>query len=159
MKQDRFLMGILAGIVLLVALALLLFFTRKESSTVYKEENTPEASAYNYVLALHQKDYERAYSYLADTSYKPARDVFRRIFISGELDISHNSIKVGIATIDGEGAYVDLTVLWSNSNLMSGFSRQQESAILKQQDGLWKITYFPYPYWYWDWNEDSLIKK
>ena len=79
MKQDRFLTGILVGIGLLVVVALVVFFTRKNSQT-YVPDDTPEGVVHNYVLAVLDKDYEKAYGYLAELKYKPTYEEFRRAF-------------------------------------------------------------------------------
>ena len=70
MKQDKFLTGILIGVGMLVLLALVLFFTRQDKRD-YLAEDAPEGVAHNYVLAVLNKDYEKAYGYLADLKYKP----------------------------------------------------------------------------------------
>jgi len=82
MKQDKFLTGILIGVGALVVLALVLFFTRQDKRD-YLAEDTPEGVAHNYVLAVLNKDYEKAYGYLADLKYKPTYDEFRQSFLNG----------------------------------------------------------------------------
>jgi hypothetical protein len=75
-KTDRFLLAIIAGIVVLVIIALTLAFTRTAQD--YVPETTPGAVAYNYVLAIKAYDDERAYSYLAPeiAGYPPSVDAF-----------------------------------------------------------------------------------
>ncbi len=65
MKQDRFLLGILIGIGVLIIAALVVFFIRKDSQT-YVPDDVPEGVVHNYVVAVLNKDYEKAYGYLAD---------------------------------------------------------------------------------------------
>jgi len=65
MKQDRFLLGILIFIGLLVIAALALFFIRQDSQ-VYVADDTPEGVTRNYALALQKQDFQRAYDYLAE---------------------------------------------------------------------------------------------
>lgn len=60
--SDRFLLLIVIGVLLLVALALVLVF--RTPPPAYLPEDTPEGVAHNYLLALRQADYERAYRYL-----------------------------------------------------------------------------------------------
>ncbi len=76
MKQDRFLTGILIGIGVLVLSALLVFFMRKDTQT-YISEDQPEGVVHNYILAILNKDYEKAYGYLADLDNKPSFEEFR----------------------------------------------------------------------------------
>ncbi|HET7142506.1 MAG TPA: hypothetical protein VFI68_00685, partial [Anaerolineales bacterium] len=61
MKQDRFLTGILIGIGVLILLALALFFARKDTKE-YKAGDSPDAAVFNYVLAVTNKDYKKAYT-------------------------------------------------------------------------------------------------
>jgi len=87
MKQDRFLMGILVGIGILMVLALIVFFTRKDTQT-YISEDAPEGVVHNYVVAVLNKDYEKAYSYLADLDHKPTYEEFRDSFLKGMVNPS-----------------------------------------------------------------------
>jgi hypothetical protein len=80
MKQDRFLIGILIGIVALVVISLGLFFLRKDSEN-YVEENAPENIVHNYVVAIHKGDFEKAYSYLSEGVNKPTYEVFRKALL------------------------------------------------------------------------------
>ena len=84
MKQDKFLTGILIGIGVLIVIALALFFTRKDTKQ-YTTEDTPEGVVYNYVLAVFNRDYEKAYTYLADLKNKPTYEEFRKSFFNGKL--------------------------------------------------------------------------
>ncbi|MEE8389746.1 MAG: hypothetical protein V3S14_02980 [Anaerolineae bacterium] len=62
-NTDKFLIGIVVGIVALVIAAFVVTLTRPEPT--YQPEDTPEGVAHNYLLALQKKDYERAYGYLS----------------------------------------------------------------------------------------------
>ena len=70
MKQDCFLTGILIGIGVLIVAALVVFFTRQSQPT-YSGQNTPDGVVHDYVLAILNKDYPKAYGYLADLDHKP----------------------------------------------------------------------------------------
>ncbi len=94
MKQDRFLVGILIGIAILIVAALVLFFTRQDTQT-YRPENTPEGVTYNYTLAVVNKDYEKAYSYLAELENKPSYEQFRQTFFSGGANTGDVGVEVG----------------------------------------------------------------
>jgi hypothetical protein len=60
--NDRFLFGMVIFIVLLLGTTFLIAYTRPQS--VYQPEDTPQGVVHNYLLALQNQDYERAYSYL-----------------------------------------------------------------------------------------------
>jgi hypothetical protein len=115
MKQDRFLTGILIGIGVLILLALTLFLTRQDKKQ-YLVENSPYAATYNYVLAVTNKDYKTAYSYLADKDNKPTYDQFRQSFFNGNVNTNNVGVNVGKAEEDGSDAFVDLTMVYSSSD-------------------------------------------
>jgi hypothetical protein len=102
MKQDRFLTGILIGIGVLVVVALVVFFTRQDTHNLHVSDDTPEGVVHNYVLAVLNKDYEKAYGYLADLEYKPTYEEFRRSFLNGYVRPDDSSaVDVGESEIDG----------------------------------------------------------
>ena len=127
MKKDRFLIGILIGLGGLVVLALILFFTRPDYQ-VYREESTPDAVVHNYVLAVINKDYGRAYSYLADLQHKPTYDDFRQAFLNGMVNPGNTGADIGQASISGDQASVTLTVYY-------GFNDPIKSATAAKADG------------------------
>ncbi|MFH2103578.1 MAG: hypothetical protein ABIJ39_09535 [Chloroflexota bacterium] len=153
MKQDRFLIGILVFIGLLVITALVLFFVRQDIPQ-YGPEDTPEGIVRNYALAVYQRDFTRAYGYLAELDDKPTYDSFVQAFLSNQLDTSNNALQVGeTQTLGGEEAWVTVTVLYGSSGPFSDRWSSSETARLVLQNGAWKITYLPYPYWGWDWYQ------
>src|ERR1700690_3007338 len=96
MKQDRFLIGILIGIGVLIVVALAIFFTRQNKQT-YVSDSAPEGVVHNYVLALLNKDYGKAYGYLADLDNKPTFDQFHHAFATGQLNPSDAGVEIGTA--------------------------------------------------------------
>src|SRR6185369_17425936 len=112
MKQDRFLTGILVGIAVLVVIALAVFFTRKNNQS-YISENNPEGVVHNYVLAVLNKDYKKAYGYLADLDNKPTFDEFRNPFVTGGLNPGNSALDVGKSEITGDDAYVEVAVIYN----------------------------------------------
>ena len=155
MKHDRFLLGILVFIALLVAAALTLFFTRQDMQT-YGAEDTPEGVIRNYVLALQNRDFERAYGYLADKDNKPTLDAFRQAFLNRQLDISNAAIQIGSVELTGsDQAMVEVTIVYASSDPFSTGWSSNEPALLVEQDGAWRISSMPYPYWGWDWYQPT----
>ncbi len=153
MKQDRFLLGILIFIGLLIVAALTLFFVRQDTQT-YGAEDTPEGVIRNYALALQNRDFQRAYGYLAEKENKPTFDYFRQAFLSRQLDVSGTALQVGaVEYMDNGEALVTVTVLYASTGPFSEGWNSTETATLTLQDGVWKITYMPYPYWGWDWYQ------
>jgi len=151
MKQDRFLTGILIGIAVLIVAALVVFFTRGSKQT-YGPEDIPEGVVHNYVLAVLNKDYQKAYGYLADLENKPSYDAFHRSFATGSLNPSNAGVKIGHANVTGEDATVDLSTLNSPSDPFSSGYNNSGSAQLVRQNGAWKIWSMPtYNLWDYSW--------
>lgn len=154
MKQDRFLLGILAGIAILVLVALVVFFVRPDRLE-YVDDSTPEGVVRNYIVALHLKDYEKAYTYLAEAEYKPTLDEFSQAFLLNYVTPSSAGVEVLEAQVSGEKASVQVSLLHNPSDPFSGGYRSSDYASLERQDGQWKIKQAPYPYWYYDWYQET----
>jgi hypothetical protein len=152
MKQDRFLVGILIFIGVLIVVALALFFIRQDNQ-VYVADDTPDNIVRNYVLALQKQDFQRAYTYLADNDGKPTYDAFRRAFLTNQLNVSTNALQVGsVQYISSNEATVGLTILYESFGPFAQSSSSSDTSTLLQQGGAWKISYMPYPYWSFDWQ-------
>ena len=154
MKQDRFLTGILIGIGVLIAAALVVFFTRQQQVS-YELEGTPAGVVHNYVLAILNKDYEKAYGYLADLNQKPSYDTFRQAFAIGRLDPGQSGTKIGAAEITGDSATVDVTMVNAAGGdpFSSGFNDLGRAQLLSQ-NGAWKISSMPaYNLWDFSWYQ------
>lgn len=155
MKQDKFLIGILAGIGLLVLVSLGLFFAR-QGEQVYLAEDTPEGVVHNYVLALQEEDFSRAYGYLAEDKDKPSIAEFRQAFSFGRMDTKDLGVQIRGTEIleDEENAFVDLVIIQSANGLFSEVYRREEAGHLVLQSGEWKITRMPYDFWDFSWYEN-----
>lgn len=155
MKQDRFLLGIFIGIGVLVILALALFFIRKDDTPVYKADNTPEGIVHNYVVAIFERDYEKAYGYLAEKRDKPTLEQFREPFLQNYINPDDTGVDVGEAELSGNRAYVTVYIQYGSTDPFSSGYRNEERAVLVKQNGLWKIEQMPGNFWYWDWYQPT----
>jgi hypothetical protein len=153
MKTDRFLLAILAGIALLAILALVLYFTR-QSNLEYDPASTPDAVVKNYTLALYKADYQKAYTYLANSQQRPDYSAFRTMFANKELRLDNTSLRVGAVRIDGNQASVDITILHTGQDLFGGSNQEVGTAELVLQGSEWKITNLPYPFMNWGWIKE-----
>jgi hypothetical protein len=152
MKQDRFLTGILIGIGVLVIAALVLFFTRQDVQE-YRTDDAPDAIVFNYVLAVLDKDYEKAYGYLADLDDKPSYDEFRKSFVNGMVSPDGVGVDVGSAELHGEEANVELNVVYAASDPFGSGYSNSEQALLVRQDDAWKLSSMPYNFWDYNWYQ------
>lgn len=157
MKKDRFLLGILVFIVVLVVAALALYFSGS-SDQDYVAEDSPEAIVHNYALALTNGDYVKAYGYLADGKDKPTAAEFSRFF--SQFDPMQNAgLRIGTTDLIDDEAVVRTTVVWGSSGPFDGGYNSEESALLVLQEGAWKIRQMPYPFWEYGWLNEFVPKK
>ncbi|HLB64232.1 MAG TPA: hypothetical protein VJJ46_05280, partial [Anaerolineales bacterium] len=109
LRQDRFLLGILVGLAVLAAAAVVAVVVRSPQAA-YVDDLTPAGVVHNYVLALQRGETERAYGHLADRTGRPSRSEFRASYAVTSAPTSRASLQIGEATIDGGEAFVDLRV-------------------------------------------------
>lgn len=155
MKQDRFLIGILIGIGLLVVVALAVFFTRQDTQT-YVSDDTPEGVVHNYVVAVLNKDYEKAYGYLADLENKPTYEQFRDAFVTGVVNPNNSAVDIGGSEVTGDNASVEVALIYNPSDPFSTGYRDVQRALLVNQGGAWKISSMPsYYFWEYSWYTEQ----
>jgi len=154
LKLDRFLIGILIGIGVLVIAALALFFLRRGEAQ-YTAETTPQGNIQNYILSLQKKDFEKAYSYLAEAEGKPEFGRFRESFISNYDSYNRAGLTFGTSSETGDTAFVTVIIQQSYGGPFNELSRNHETVDLVKQNGVWKIKRFPYPFWGYDWYENA----
>jgi hypothetical protein len=155
MKQDKFLIGIIVGILVLVVLAVVFFFVR-QSSQGYVTGNEPQDIVHNYAYALQEKDYERAYGYLAEGEDKPSWSEFQAALSPDWVHSSGMGVRILEQHIvekadDEDEAVVDVVILQGGGGPFDGGYRSNDSARLLKQNGEWKLIAMPYPYWEWGW--------
>jgi hypothetical protein len=150
MKEDRFLMGILIGITLLIVASLSVFFMRRDTQT-YLLEDSPEAVVHNYIFALGQEDYESAFTYLAEEKNKPTYTEFLRDVINTRGD----DVRIGEVDISGDTASVQLVFTNASGRVFFDYYEYEESALAVLQSGEWKILSMGGHYWYWNWYAEK----
>jgi len=152
MKQDRFLIGILVGIGVLVVVALTLFFTRRDQQE-YVADDSPEGVVHNYALAVFRDDYERAYSYLAEAENKPTYNEFRQAFFNRFVNPDNAGLEIGETEVAGDEAFVTVFLIYNPSDPFSSSYRNTETARLELQGGEWKLLQMPFNFWSYDWYQ------
>jgi len=157
MKQDRFLIGILIFIGVLVVAAVVLFLVRNEKPA-YGREDTPEGVIYNYAVSLQLHDYQRAYGYLAEKANRPRYDAFYQAFLTGQLDTSTSALQIGnVQMMSSDEAWVSITIQNAGSGPLDNGYSSTDKGTLEKQNGAWKITYLPNPYWGFDWYQPTPV--
>jgi hypothetical protein len=150
MKQDRFLTGILIGIAVLVVIALAVFFLRQNSQS-YVSEESPEGVVHNYVLAVLNDNYEKAYGYLADLDNKPTYEQFRDAFLTGVVNPNNSAVDIGNSEITDESASVEVALIYNPSDPFSTGYRDVQRALAVKEGVAWKLSSMPC-YYFWDCN-------
>ena len=155
MKQDKFLIGILIGIGALILLALVLFFTRQDGQRKYTVDTSPDGVVHNYVLAILNKDYQKAYGYLADQNHKPTYEEFRQSFFNGMVNPADVGLEVGSVEINEDEAVVTLSLYYSSTDPFSSRYTNEDRALLVQQAGVWKLNSMPSNFWDYNWYQEQ----
>jgi hypothetical protein len=154
--SDKFLVGMVIGIVLLVIVALVVTLTRQE--TTYQSDETPEGVVQNYILALQKRDDEKAYGYISPKlkGYPPTLDHFIEDIDNRCWDcdnITGSTFSVEPARIHVNQARVTVEESWLGNDLLGGQNYDTYDVTLIKIKGEWKIADFPnyFPYcWGWD---------
>jgi len=164
-KTDKILIGIVAGIVLLVVVAFVVALSNPKPA--YQAEDTPEGVAFNYLFALQQKDYERAYGYLSRSiaGYPRDADAFtddirRYSWTFSRLEDSSITLEVESSVITGKRADVKIreTRFYGGELFNNGQSTSIFSMTLRQDGNRqWKIEDSD-RYWVNCWNNKGGCK-
>lgn len=159
-RKDTFLIGIVAGIILLVVVAFVVAMMRPEPT--FQPETTPEGVAHNYLLALQQRDLVRAYGYLDPglPGFPSTLDLFTRDLTSytGALDTnqSSSSWEVLSSTVTNNRASVDVRETYFSQGGLFGSGQYSSTFVMSlvrdDPEANWKLTGAD-RYWAWCWNE------
>ncbi len=146
-KPDRFLIGIVVGVVMLIgaAVAIVLLPSNKPS---YQPDDAPEGVAHNYLLALDMGDYERAHGYLSPTLPGYPRSVEE---FTDDLEESWSfrydrdadvTLAVEAVRTTGDRSTVSIrrTVFYQGELFDSGQYSWTFEMTLRRQDGEWKAV-------------------
>ena len=159
-NTDKFLIGIVIGILLLVVVALVITLIRPE--TTYQAEHGPKNIAHNYLLALQRQDYARAYGYLSptldgypDSADEFTQDVYQASSWLFDLD-EDTSLAVESARVAGERAVVKVRESHFDDDGLFG-SDPYTSVFeikLQKEENEWKIVDAD-SYFVWCWKRST----
>jgi hypothetical protein len=158
-RTDKYLIGIVVGIVLLVIVAFLITLVRPEPT--YQAGDTPEGVAHNYLLALQKGEYDRAYGYLSPSieGYPTSEEMFIKAVQDYSWQFRHDqdiTLTVESAQVTGDRA----TTRVRESRFRGGnlFDSSQSTTTfevrLQLESGEWRIVDSRY-YFAWCWRNDG----
>jgi hypothetical protein len=157
-SPDKFIIGIVAAVALLVIVAFTLAFLRPRPT--YQPDDTPEGVAHNYLFALRQGDYARAYSYLSPklAGYPDSVGAFAEAIWNQRWNfrLDDNSVTLRVTSarhVTDEHVLVSV----SERHLYQGglFGSTDTNTFemgLRREDGQWKIVTSTF-YWVSCWEE------
>ena len=147
-KTDKLLIVIVAGILLLVVIAFVVALNKPKPT--YQAEDTPEGVAFNYLFALQQNDYDRAYGYLSPLikGYPKDAEAFTddirdHSWTFNRLDDSSTTVEVESVKLNGKRADVKIleTRFYEGDLFDSGTYTSSFDITLRQdENGTWKIV-------------------
>lgn len=157
-RTDKFLIGIIVGAFLLVGVAFTVAFTRPKPA--YQPEDTPAGVAHNYLFALQQGDYQRAYGYLSPslTGYPASADKFAADLDKHAwqlTDLRQESVALTVETAHLNDDRAEVSVKETRFYRGGLFESNEYSTTfgmtLKREEGAWKITTSD-SYWAYCWD-------
>lgn len=158
-RSDMTLIGIVAGIVILVVAAVVVTLSRPEPT--YQADDTPAGVAHNYLLAVQKDDYERAYSYLSPNlpGYPETLGDFIRSLDQDRWRFRRDtdvSLTVESTEIIAQEAIVEVreSRFYGGGLFDSGQSSNIFELQLEQVAGTWRVVGGDY-YFAWCWENDE----
>jgi hypothetical protein len=145
-SNDRFLLAIVAGVLLLAAVAFALALRRPVES--YRPEGSPEATVHNYLLAVRRGERERVLGYLdPDLPGRPRdlaqlqRDLDEYAWTFG-ADDEETTLKVDSASVTGETAQVRvLETSFREGGLFASSDETRPFLVRLRREGInWRVT-------------------
>ena len=144
---DRFLIGIVAAVIVLVGVVLALALLRPNQPS-YQPDDTPEGVAHNYLLALQLEEYERAYGYLslALPGYPDDSDAFERDVEDNRWNFGYydDDVSLSVEAVDASGDRAKIIVRKTQFYRGGLFDSGQHSTTfemtLLQEEGVWRLT-------------------
>jgi hypothetical protein len=156
MKNDRFLLGILIGIILIVLLSIGIVIFNPQGSN-YLPENSPEAVVNNYLTAWAQEDFDKVAGYLMEAENKPEFHKIIQTAYETKYATDTTSVRIDKSILRDHEATVILTMISHPGDPFSTTSQTSGLVALIKENDAWKIKQFPYPFWGWDWYESQSI--
>lgn len=134
MKNATRLIISLFGVILIAALLVV----ASSSDRAEFEIGSPEATVQSYLLAMVDRDNDRALSYFEANTKCDSSDIDRQYF---SPDLTVDLIE---SSINGDRSQVKIRIRYSNDDLFGGWSEDHTIGLIKSGSD-WKITGTPWP--------------
>jgi hypothetical protein len=148
-KRWLIIFGAAIGFLVIVAIVLVFTMSRQEGASLLSED-TPEGVVQRYILALQEKEYVTAYSYLSppadeELTYEKWRESF-----GGYGEQNEARVTLGESAVTGNEATVEVTVdvFRAGGPFDNPVSTQRITFFLKQEGASWKIKSPTYVWWF-----------
>ncbi len=147
MQEDRGLWLVLGGVFALAVLAVVVYLLRP--APTYGDDSTPEGVVRNYLIAIVQGDFDRAYGYL-DERVRPARDRFTADLFNSRQERQDITVRLGATTRNGDQAFVEVSIRHAGHGPFdTGWQYSDVFHLTRSADG-WRIRSGPYPFFSWE---------
>lgn len=146
---DRFLVGIVAGTVLLVVISIIVVLIFGQArSTPPPDPNGPAGVVYSYVEAVRAGDADRARTYL---TAQARTDFDTRLRTSPLRPVSDERVRIVVDTVSQTDSAAEVKVTISrfyarSEPFSSNTSHRYVTARLIREDGTWKLSQAPFSY-------------
>ncbi len=149
--STRWLIGIGAGVALLIIASIVIALTRGGQAPLLAEA-TPEGVVQRFLLAVQDKDYAKARDYLSPRVQAGCSITFMRDSMRWREDNSRE-LRVEVLSKDATGdGRTQVRVAVTEVHVSPPFgvdeSRHEEVYILREEDGAWRIDEPPWPVGY-----------
>ena len=143
--SNKFLIGIVIGIVLLVIVTFFVVMMRPEPT--YQDDGAPDGAAHNYLLAIQNKDYEPAISYIPEKYRYPedADDMADTITKDSWRFDMDDDFSLAVESVDMRGeekavVTVRKTTFYNSGLMGSGQSTRTFTLDMELENGMWKVS-------------------
>lgn len=144
-------MWLIGGAVALVALLIVsVAFALRERETPF-QPGTPQAAVQDYLKALEASEYEIAYNFLSTDLKKDCTlEDFAGVFPPRPNELRDNRITLEDTRTVGNNTIVTvrITQFYGSGPFGTSESSWQNSFSLRQEDGQWRFTEYPWPHNY-----------
>ena len=144
-SSTKFLLGIVIGIVLLVIITFSVVMLRPEPT--YQDDTTPDGAAHNYLLAIQNKDYDRAFAYIPEKYRYPenADDMAATIRENSWAFDTDSDFSLAVESTQMRGedkavVTVRKTTFYNNGLMGSDQSSRTFTLDMILENGMWKVS-------------------